>query len=79
MMKRDLPGTTSLEEEEQRRSEKLPSRPEGCVQVPPRCVTASCCSVLLQDRGCPVALRAACLFPFDVSLCYAAECRFRAA
>ena len=35
MMKRDLPGTTSLEEEEQRRNEKLPTRPEGCVQVPP--------------------------------------------
>lgn len=45
MMKRDLPGTTSLEEEEQRRSEKLPSRPEGCVQVlPPNgCITAPCC------------------------------------
>lgn len=33
LVKRDLPGTTSLEEEEQRSSEKLPSRPEGCVQV----------------------------------------------
>ena len=63
MLKRDLPGTTSLEEEEQRRAEKLPSRPEGCVQVPSRSIPASCCSALLQPSAAqlPCGLCARCL------------------